>query len=62
MDFDSRENLDVLRLRFRALIDDHKIDYWFPLVKDEHYFTEVNAPKLWDALDLTFQEFDGLMS
>ena len=64
LDFTSLTNLATLVLRFKELVK-LRLNCWFPLVKDELYFKPpgekaLNVPKIWDALGLTFEKFDGL--
>ena len=65
LDFTSLTNSETLVLRFKELVK-LRVNCWFPLVKDERYFNPpgeehaLNVPKIWDALDLSFEDFDGL--
>jgi hypothetical protein len=65
LDFTSRTNFNTLVSRFQKLVKTG-LNCWFPLVKDERYFNPpgeehaLNVPKIWDALGLSFEDFDGL--
>ena len=65
LDFTSPTNVATLVLRFQELVKTG-LNCWFPLVKDKRYFNPpgeeqaLNVPKIWVALGLTFEEFDGL--